>query len=334
MSSVLLLIAVVEFPLFAWRWHLIVGRTGTMPARRHVEMYFIAGFLGLFTPGQLGADAYRLVLLRREGVRTRLGLTLLLRERLLGLSSYLLFLAAAAAMALSTETGIPARGRGFLLLCAVLSAVGIIGLFSARYVTYLLRLLSLRRAHRYIRDILRLVHHAFRFRSGGEAAGLLGISLIGAATWVAAYEVAARLIGVEIGFFLLGAVVIVVELIRLVPVTVQGLGVREAAFAGIFAMIGQDAAAGFVICAMCYLLLNVAILIGGLTGYGLAFLDQRAARRLPNRRCKSDPGVRLDRRANRIADKTVAPAYRTAGLRMLQAISDALSARSCRKRSR
>lgn len=298
-----LLLILVEFPLLAWRWHLIVGRAGATPARRHIEMYFIGGFLGLFTPGQLGGDAYRLVLLRREGVRTRLALTLLLRERLLGLSSYLLFLSVATVIALSTAVGIPAEGHALLLLCAALSSIGIVALFSGRYVVYLLRLLSLGRTGRHMRDALKLVHRAFQFRSASEVARLLGISLVGAATWVMAYYVVARLIGVQIGFFLLGAIVIIVELIRLVPVTVQGLGVREAAFASIFAIIGQDAATGFVICAVCYLLLNVAALIGGLTGYGLAFLDQKATKAVAGRQSKSASTAPTTERANRLVEK-------------------------------
>jgi glycosyltransferase 2 family protein len=272
--SLVLLIILVEFPLFAWRWHVIVGRTGGIPARRQVEMYLIAVLLGLFTPGQLGSDGYRLVLLRREGVRSGLALTLLLRERVLGLCGQLLFAAAAAAVALSTETSIPARGRAFLLSCAMLCGIVIAVLLGGRSIMYLLRLLSLKRVHPHIRDGLRLVHRAFQFRSASEAVLLMGMTLVGAAIWVMAYAVVARLIGVEIGFFLLGAVVIVVELVRLVPVTLQGLGAREAVFAGIFALIGQDAATGFVICAVCYLLLNVATLIAGLAGYGQAFVNR------------------------------------------------------------
>jgi glycosyltransferase 2 family protein len=273
-----LAIILVEFPVLAWRWHLLVGRTGGASARRHVEMYLIGGLLALFTPGQLGGDAYRLVLLRQESIRTRLGLTLLLRERLLGLSSYLLFLSTSAAIALWTSIGISAEGTWFLLLCAAMAGGGAFALCTGSYVMHLLRRISLRRTRRFMRNTLKLVHRAFQFRSSSEAARLLGISLVGPAIWVIAYDVVARFIDIKIGFFLLATVVLSVELIRLVPVTVQGLGVREASFAAIFALLGQDAAAGFVICAVCYLLLNVATLIGGLTGYGLAFADQRVIR--------------------------------------------------------
>jgi glycosyltransferase 2 family protein len=72
-------------------------------------------------------------------------------------------------------------------------------------------------------------------------------------------------------------VVVIVELLRLIPVTVQGIGVREAAFAALFALVGQDPASGFVISAVCFVLLNVATLVVGLAGYALAFNNRRIA---------------------------------------------------------
>src|SRR5215469_8191547 len=71
--------------------------------------------------GHLGTDVYRLVSGRAQGVRTSRILAMLLRERLLGLVGYLLFLTITASVALKIEGRIPAEGRRFLLLCAVLS---------------------------------------------------------------------------------------------------------------------------------------------------------------------------------------------------------------------
>jgi len=264
-------VVLFEFPFLSLRWHLIVREANPQPARRHVETYLIAVFLGMFTPGQVGTDAYRFVALRGEGVRTRSILTILLRERLLGLTGYLLFLSIAALLAWRIETSIPAEGSKLLLASAALAFLGIAGIFGGRYVVYLLRLISLGRLHRYVRDFLKLVDRASRFRSLREAAQLLGLSILGGVIpWVLTFYIVAQLTGVYVGFFLIGAIVIIVELVRLIPLTVQGLGVREAAFAAVFAMVGHDAAAGFVICAVCFVLLNVAALIVGLVGYGLA----------------------------------------------------------------
>lgn len=277
-----LLVILSEFPFLAWRWHVIVREESSAPAQYHVECYFIAAFLGAFTPGHVGADAYRFLSLRGEGVRSGAALTMLLRERLLGLVGYLLFLAIAALIALQIDKAIPAEGRGFLLLCAVLSSLGVAATIFGRYIVYLLRLLSLGRMHRYVADFLRLVDRAFQFRHPRDAAKLLSLTMIGDVNqWVLAFYIVARVIGIEISFFLIGAIIIIVELVRLIPVTVQGIGVREGAFAAMFAIVGQDPTTGFLICTVCFVLLNVATLIVGIAGYGLALANRT--------RCRADP---------------------------------------------
>jgi uncharacterized protein (TIRG00374 family) len=278
--AVLLVLVVIlsEFPFLAWRWHLIAREESPAPAKRHIETYFIAAFLGMFTPGHVGTDAYRFVSLRGEGVRASSILTMLLRERLLGLVGYLLFLAFAALIAWQVDRAVPADGRTFLLLCAVLSGLGVAVIIGGRYIVYLLRLISRGRVHRYIREGLKLIDRAFHFRRARDAAALIGLTMMGDVNqWVLSFYIVALVIGVDISFFLIGAIVIIVELVRLIPVTVQGLGVREAAFAATFAIVGHDPATGFLISTVCFVLLNVATLIVGLTGYALAFGNRKSA---------------------------------------------------------
>jgi glycosyltransferase 2 family protein len=273
-----LIIIILEFFFLAWRWYLIVRQESSEPARHHFESYFIAAYLGAFTPGHVGTDAYRFVSMRTQGMRTSLILAMLLRERLLGLVGYLLLLAITAFIALYIDDRIPAEGRGFLLLCAALSSLGVAAVVGGRYVVYLLPLISIRRVQSYLSEIPKLIDLAFRFDGLPEAAKLLSLTIIGdASLWVLAFYIVAVGIGVHISFFLIGAVVVIVELLRLIPVTVQGIGVREAAFAALFALVGQDPASGFVISAVCFVLLNVATLVVGLAGYALAFNNRRIA---------------------------------------------------------
>jgi uncharacterized protein (TIRG00374 family) len=273
-----LIVMISEFPFLAWRWHLIVRDQSSEPARRHFETYFIAAYFGAFTPGHVGTDAYRFVSMRTQGVRTNPIVAMLLRERVLGLVGYLLFLSVAASISLHIDGRLPAEGRGFLLLCALFSALAIAAIIGGRYVVYLLRLISIRGVQRYLGEIIKVVDYAFQFRRLPEAAMLLGLTLIGDINlWVLAFYIVALAIGVDISFFLIGAIVVMVELVRLIPLTIQGIGVREAAFAALFALVGQDPATGFVISSVCFVLLNVASLIIGLTGYVLAFSSRRMA---------------------------------------------------------
>ena len=143
-SVLLVLMSILSgFPFLAWRWHLIVREESSRPAQRHFKTYFIAAYVGAFTPGHLGTDVYRLVPGRAQGVRTSRILAMLLRERLLGLVGYLLFLTIAASVALKIEGRIPAEGRRFLLLCAVLSGFGVAATIGARYTVYVLRAISI-----------------------------------------------------------------------------------------------------------------------------------------------------------------------------------------------
>jgi uncharacterized protein (TIRG00374 family) len=275
---VVLIIILSEFPFLAWRWHLIVRDESSEPARRHFETYFIAAYFGAFTPGHVGTDAYRFVSMRSQGVRTSPIVAMLLRERVLGLVGYLLFLSIAASISLQTDEHLPAEGRGFLLVCALLSGLAIAALIGGRYAVYLLRLISISGVQRYLSEIIKVIDCAFQFRRLPEAAMLLGLTIIGDVNlWALAFYVVALAIGVDISFFLIGAIVVIVELVRLIPLTIQGIGVREAAFAALFALVGQDPATGFVISSLCFVLLNVASLIIGLTGYILAFNNRRIA---------------------------------------------------------
>jgi hypothetical protein len=64
----------------------------------------------------------------------------------------------------------------------------------------------------------------------------------------------------------LGIVVVLAELIRLLPVSVQGIGLREGAYAYVFTLVGASGEAGFALAAVGYLALTVAILLMGVIG--------------------------------------------------------------------
>jgi hypothetical protein len=111
--------------------------------------------------------------MRTKGVRTSPIVVILLRERLLGL---VLFLTIAAFIALQIDERLPAEGKEFLLLCAVMSSLGLATIIGA---VYLLRLISVRGVHGRLSDILKLIDRGFCFRGVPEAAKLLGLTMIG-----------------------------------------------------------------------------------------------------------------------------------------------------------
>ena len=73
-------------------------------------------------------------------------------------------------------------------------------------------------------------------------------------------------LGINISYLQLGAVVILVELIRLIPITIQGLGLREGMYAYLFQILEKSPEDGFVLGSVTYLTLSLSLLFSGLIG--------------------------------------------------------------------
>jgi uncharacterized membrane protein YbhN (UPF0104 family) len=274
-------IVLSEFPILAWRWHLVARRESRASAIRHIESYFVATFLGTFTPGHVGTDAYRFVSLKSEGLGTGVIVTLLLRERLLSLVGYLIFLGFLALLAWFTGPQLPSEGRRFLLWTAGAAAAGASAIVCSGLFIRSVKLLTARWLHSRLSDLLELVTKAFSMHGVGNASLLLSVTILSILPWTLAFFVVACLLDVEVSFPLIAAMVVIVELVRLIPLTVQGIGVRESAFAGLFLMMALDPATGFAISAICFITLNAAALVVGLIGYSLPYASGRRDVTLP-----------------------------------------------------
>jgi hypothetical protein len=97
-------------------------------------------------------------------------------------------------------------------------------------------------------------------------AKLLGLSLIALFLWILTAQIMAFDLRIDISYLLLGAVVILVELIRLIPITIQGVGLREGMYAYLFRIIGKSPEDGFVLGSVTYLALSLSLLCSGLIG--------------------------------------------------------------------
>jgi hypothetical protein len=96
---------------------------------------------------------------------------------------------------------------------------------------------------------------------------VLFLSLIGAAGWC----LMVLLIAADLGIFLPVSAILMIcttaELVRLVPFTIQGFGIREGTFALAFVIAGESAEAGFAVGALAYLLVSLAEVLIGVLGW-------------------------------------------------------------------
>lgn len=262
----------------ATAWHGLLDPAGRPPLRRAARTYFASLHAGLAGPGNLAGDAYR-VAATGGLARADAAVAAIVGERAVSLAAL-----AAGAAAGAWLTPLAAGWRGPLTLLA-LAALGALALgigggralagrvpgggFVARAARH--ALLGLAR--------LRSPPHALRALG---AAALLPV--LTAAATVAVFAAVGQPLDPAFALFAANAAALVV----LLPVTVQGLGLREGAFVALFS--GLAGVPPALAIAASLLSLAAAVLLG-LAGGAALWLPARAAG--PASRGADVPGLAL-----------------------------------------
>lgn len=204
---------------------------------------------------------YRFAMLRRDG-RAYFVLVALFRERLMGLHSYLTgyLIFWLGYVAVRTEPSLVLD----LLAAAILITQS--GLWALPLLLGVIRHQSWFKTRRKAKAVLDTCWRASRFKSWQEFVKIFTLSMTALGIWYVAILYLSRMMGITITPSALGIVVILAELIRLVPISVQGIGLREGAYAYVFTLLGASGEAGFALATVGYLALTIAILIVGAIG--------------------------------------------------------------------
>lgn len=263
------LISLFQFVILSRRWHILVEELNGQSYVKNAAQYFCASFLNSFTPANLGGDAYRLWTLKQQNRSATSVLAILLRERLLGLFTYFLGYLLCLAILFSTHWELAVRSQTMLaglgiLLCLVCVALVFLGPMSSW--------LAARKwleSRLWLRRLLELVNQAVSLGPVSDLSKLLALSMIGLGVWVMVVLVVALNLGIDLPWYTLSMIVILVEILRLIPVSAQGIGVREGAYAYLFQALGQSSENGFVLAAVSYLALSISLLLSGLLGWAM-----------------------------------------------------------------
>lgn len=258
---VVVLIAACHYVPVAFRWFLIVRPVRPGRFLWHLRYFCTATFLNAFTPANIGGDGYRFVMLQRNGRRYFI-LLALFRERLVGLHSYLL------GYLIFWLGYVLAGGQRILALDLLAAAIFLVqmGLLGLPILLGSIRRYEWFAGRRKIKAVMDTCWRASRCKSIGEFATFLLLSMAALGIWYIAFLYLANVMGVKIAPVALGIVVVLAELIRLFPVSMQGIGLREGAYAYVFTLLGASSEAGFALAAIGYLALTVAILLLGVVG--------------------------------------------------------------------
>jgi uncharacterized membrane protein YbhN (UPF0104 family) len=249
--AAVLLACATMLPLLV-RWRFLIGGTGGW--HQCAARYLYANLLSSVSPGSLGGDVYRFFAFRTADKTGAALAAILVRERLLGLTSMLVGLLVGVA---ALELGGAYPGQSLARSLGLAASAGLSGLL----------LLPLLLGRISIPEPWRV--HLQAALSIGELRRtplLLGCSLAALALWLVAVQFVACRFGFQISWPMLLVVVTSIELVRILPVTIQGLGLREGAFASLLGIFGYAPESGFVLGAAAYLALSVALVVTGALG--------------------------------------------------------------------
>ena len=239
LSLVFYLVVVV---IGAWRWNQLLRAQGVaMRTRSLTASWLVALFFNNFLPSNIGGDVARIADTTRPAGSGTLATTVVLVDRGLGLLGLMLV----AAVADSTEYWRTGGLEGIVGPSALWMALGVLAVGAALPFVAPDRVALVFRPFRFLHPewiearVERIVEALHRFRSCPMAllSGLMGAVAV-QLSLVAFYWAIARSMQVTIVVSDLAVIVPVSLVVQMLPVSLNGLGVREATFVFCFRQLG------------------------------------------------------------------------------------------------
>jgi glycosyltransferase 2 family protein len=272
------LLVLVDRVLMAYRWVVLLytaEATPRPPLSAVLRIFFISTFVGTFLPS-VGGDALRAYSITRFQVRGGDAVASVFMDRMLGVASILVM--ALGGLLLARNLADDGIILAALAAAAGACAVTLLLVFSQRAADAALRLLA--RLPGSFRDAGdRLLASIRRYGSyRRQLVNVLVCSVAVQALRILQAYFLGRSLGIELSLGTYFAVLPLILLIMLLPVTISGLGTGQAAFLWFFAQFGVPAAHAF---ALSILFIGLAV-IGNLPGGILYALgpERRAAGRI------------------------------------------------------
>ena len=234
----------------AWRWGLLLDAQGVhVPVRRLTESFLVATFFNNFLPSNIGGDVVRITDTAKDARSRTLAATVVLMDRGIGLLGLILLAAVAASVAAisgSVQGPVPSwmLWGGF----AAGTAVSAPAVFAPGALERVLA--PLRRLHpEWVGarlEALGGVLERFR-RAPGALFGCFAGAIVVQALLVGFYAAVAHSVSVAVSPWHMAIVVPVSFLVQMLPISVNGLGLREATFSFYFSRLGLPIEAALVV---------------------------------------------------------------------------------------
>ena len=224
-----------------WRWRVLLkAQNVRLSFRSLTSSFLVATFFNNFLPSNIGGDVVRVTDTAAAAGSKTLAATIVLLDRCVGLLGLVLVAALGATMAGShfgSGGPIPAGvlWAGFALAAALAAPA----LFKPNFYAHLLSPLRLFHPEWVDERLTRLTTVLTRFAATPRAlAGCFAGAIVVQAVLVAFYLAIAHSLRIPIGFSELAVIVPISFIVQMLPLSMNGFGIREATFGYYFTRIG------------------------------------------------------------------------------------------------
>jgi uncharacterized membrane protein YbhN (UPF0104 family) len=225
-----------------WRWHLLLkAQDVRMPRRKLFGSFLVANFFNNFLPSNIGGDVIRIRDTAPAAQSTTLAATVVLVDRGLGLMGLVLISALGASMAVSLhgQGVLPIWPAWLWLGFFVGAAVAVPAMYSPGMLGRLLKPLTFLHPEWVGTQITHLTNALARFREKPSSLiGCFGGAVVVQVLIVAFYLTVVNALNIPVTASDLAVIVPLSLMVQMLPVSVNGFGVREATFSFYFTRVG------------------------------------------------------------------------------------------------
>lgn len=241
----------------ALRWSLLTGRSATIGPVEAVSTTFAAQFAGNVLPSSLGQDAVRAVLSRRPDRDFTKTVSIIFLDRLCGVIGLCVLMI--WSLPRLSELGRAAEGRDATLVSLALAGAALAGALLLRHVP------RPTRAPRIVLKLFDAGQHASMLLTSRPGLIAIGVSIVVQALVVLSLWMISQSLSVPITLRDAFATVPAAMFVSLLPISINGWGVREGVMVFSLGLVGVAAADALVISLMYGVLLLLVSLPGAFT---------------------------------------------------------------------
>lgn len=242
----------------------------TLPLMYLYKNYFVGAFFSFFLPTAVGGDIARGYFLHNRGVSKKEAASSIIVERVLGVSALIMLSISSIVLALNSDVDVRIK---WIVLAAGICWLISLALLASNASTRLRSILPASVTSR-LRPVFSVIEEIKAYGKAPKAlAAGLGASLLFQGMGICSTFLLSMSVGCSIGFIFFLVLLPIVWLIAMIPISINGLGLREGAFVVLFASAGMTRETAITIS---ILFLGQTVL-QGLLGY-LFFLFERKKR--------------------------------------------------------